>query len=301
MGIARAATKLLRHWIRSGILDRWQGELPALEASSSRRRTRREIAFTAQAPSTSSPADAAAQRCSVAAARPPVDARNLTTSDQNGTAPISNQSPAPDVVAVHPMARSTRPLEAEPRPALTHRVEPIDRSAAVEPILTRTMAELLASQGHPRRALAIYYRLAQQDADDLTLQQRLHELRRQVLRDSAPQGAQRNEARRDTSAVVAIALDAQRVLIAWQVEEATLAQARMVLQSVGIPTVRAVVVAPHDRNVTQSETRELPAIGLEGEWLLEQLPTAAQITVSIGLQGTHRFVSAVHAPSEQLL
>jgi hypothetical protein len=55
-----------------------------------------------------------------------------------------------------------------------------DAPPAREPIRTRTMARLLASQGHVRRALTIYEELLERDPEDLTLLAEIDAVRARV-------------------------------------------------------------------------------------------------------------------------
>ncbi len=77
-------------------------------------------------------------------------------------APAPVPSPGPEPVATVPAPAAAAPVADAP--STTPVVPECD-----EPIRTRSMARLLAGQGHPERALAIYAYLLAKDATDPTL------------------------------------------------------------------------------------------------------------------------------------
>ncbi len=91
------------------------------------------------------------------AARPraPAPAGAFATPDFVAPAPCPSASAAPIAEAA--------PASAAPRSAAEPRASV--QAADAEPIRTRTMARLLAAQGHPARALAIYDALMADDPD----------------------------------------------------------------------------------------------------------------------------------------
>ncbi|MEM9192141.1 MAG: hypothetical protein AAGF12_23415 [Myxococcota bacterium] len=153
-----------------------------------------------------------------------------------------------------------------------------------EPILTRTMAGLLASQGYDQRALAIYERLIESSAD-AELHAEATALRRRVALGT---GEQR-------FSMVALPMDGASLLVAWQLAPEAIARAQAVLGSPGELTARVVIVAPDKQTFLRHETLEREAEP-DGEWLLRELPAGAKITASIGVRTDARFVSAAHTP-----
>lgn len=91
----------------------------------------------------------------VATPRVPAPAGAFATPDFVAPAPCASPSAAP-VPKAAPAAATSR-SHAEPRAS--------GQAADAEPIRTRTMARLLAAQGHPARALAIYDALMADDPD----------------------------------------------------------------------------------------------------------------------------------------
>jgi hypothetical protein len=92
----------------------------------------------------------------VAAPRVPAPAGAFATPDFVAPEPSPSPSVAPASRAA--AAPATPCSDVEPRASTAS-------AAAAEPIRTRTMARLLAAQGHPARALAIYDALMAEDSD----------------------------------------------------------------------------------------------------------------------------------------
>ena len=154
-----------------------------------------------------------------------------------------------------------------------------------EPIVTRTLAGLLAAQGHDARALAIYDHLLALDPGDRTLSEEAEALRaRSRHRHGAPAPDE----------VVAVPVDGGALLVSWHVGAPAIARARAVLGEEGQLCARVVLVVPDQLEVVRSDVVERTPIGATGEWLLGAVPSTERCTVSIGLLGETRFVSMTH-------
>lgn len=89
-------------------------------------------------------------------------------------APAPVQTPA----AVQAPAQTPPSL---PSPAASAALSSASASVCDEPIRTRSMAKLLAAQGHPERALAIYGYLLARDGNDPVLQAEAAALRESLV------------------------------------------------------------------------------------------------------------------------
>ncbi len=176
--------------------------------------------------------------------------------------------------------RSTRP----PPPAEPPR-EP-------EPIRTRTMAELLVSQGERARALAILEELAQDHPDDAALAARVVELEAQVSGERAKAQADARLADGGEGFIALCASGSSRAA-AWAVDDRGLERARALLGADGVLTLRVVqVCARPDRTVARE--RDDRVVEARGVAALGSAPGARWV-VSIGLAAGDGFVSIAHA------
>jgi hypothetical protein len=155
-----------------------------------------------------------------------------------------------------------------------------------EPIVTRTMAGLLISQGHDERALAIYEQLIEASPDDRALRAEADAIKRRL---------QRRAAGAHVDAVVAVAARGQRLLVSWQLDETALARARAVLGVEGEVAARAVIVAASGASDVRSDVREIAGLDASGEWVLDAVPEGARCACAVGVAAGGRFVSAGHA------
>lgn len=138
-----------------------------------------------------------------------------------------------------------------------------------EPIRTRTMAEVLVTQGHLERAIGI---LRELDGDE-ALRRRL-EL----------------EARLGCTSGVALRREGAAAGIAWTLDDEGVSRARLVLGSDGALAVRVVRVDADGRTQTEDTTVD----AAEGSHALE-ISTGDVVIVSVGLIEAGRFVSIAHA------
>jgi hypothetical protein len=194
--------------------------------------------------------------------------------------PHPNDDPAPRPGAATPSSEPVpQPPQSSPPPS------------GGEPIETKTMAHLLAEQGHTRRALGIYHKLLEQRPGDPELEGLIEKLRNR-RRD---EGKDPNGTSGHDQEVVSVAVDAQQVLVSWAVHQDAIARARQLLGGPGALTARLVVVAPDDETVVRSETRERRDVPHTGEWVVDDLPPGTRATASVGLTEGERFVSIAHA------
>ena len=193
--------------------------------------------------------------------------------------------------------------EAEPAEA-DHQAKakrsPSSESLADEPIPTRTMARLLADQGHERRALAIYRKLLRDRPQDDDLRhevERLEAGRSRSSRRGAPSSSSSSSSSDDDDGegaeVVAVPVGRQSVLVAWSVAGQALAEAGALLEG-GSLEARIVVVRADSSGAIRREIRERP-VESAGEWVVP-VYAGARVTAAVGLQRGGRFVSVAHAP-----
>jgi hypothetical protein len=192
-----------------------------------------------------------------------------------------------------------RPIPREPAPPTEPAPAPVEPSGEVaatprhltpvpppgtpdEPIRTRTLARLLAQQGHRQRALAMYEALLAEVPEDDDLRAERDELKASSAADGEAE-------------MVSVAVDARTVWVSWRVSEQGLKRAQRLLGTDGALAVRLSVTAPDPSTVVRTEARELHAVEPEGEWVVRDLPGDARATASVGVVGGDRFVSIAHA------
>lgn len=151
-----------------------------------------------------------------------------------------------------------------------------------EPIRTRTLARLLAQQGHRRRAMAMLESLLAETPQDAELQAEL-----EALRATPGDGGE--------AEMVSLAVDEQTVWVSWRVSEQGIARARRLLGEAGPLAVRVSITAPDASTVVRTEARELSQVDASGEWTVGELPPRARATAAVGVVGQGRFVSIAHA------
>lgn len=194
-------------------------------------------------------------------------------------------------------AFSTPPPPAPPRPSS----EPATRTFIEEPIRTRSMARLLAAQGHRERALAIYEELLAQNSEDAALRRETDALRR---------GDPLSEPRLSSPAP---ALDVPLELpdggdrlwcegnpeeglrLRWQLSDQGQERARAVLGHHGELAIRVVAIKPDSADVVRSEITEHGPVSARGEWVAPGLYSATRCFAAVGLRDGERFVAVVHA------
>ncbi len=168
-----------------------------------------------------------------------------------------------------------------------------------EPIATRTMAGLLAAQGHEERALRIYDQLLEDAtaADAAAIRDEADALRRRL--------EARGQSEDPTAPVVLVRSKRSGVLLAWEVPDAPLRRATALLppgsstaaagpETILELTVRAVIIIPDVDLGARVETWEKPAKAT-GEWVLGSLPSGSRVTGAVGFRSGAQFVSASHS------
>jgi hypothetical protein len=158
-------------------------------------------------------------------------------------------------------------------------------TALDEPILTRTMAGVLAAQGYHERVLRIYDHLLGARPDDDDLEAEADAVRGRMAEGDGPP--------EDEVAAVPVKQDA--LLVSWKVTPRSIERARAVLGGEGKLTARVVVVARGRGANLASETLEHPAVAETGEHLFTSIPRRARCTASVGLLANERFVSVAHS------
>ncbi|MBO6936210.1 MAG: hypothetical protein JJ863_14640 [Deltaproteobacteria bacterium] len=166
-----------------------------------------------------------------------------------------------------------------------------------EPIPTRTMARLLADQGHTRRALAIYKKLLRETPADEDLRKEVDRLESSARSRGTKSASDAGDADDDESEgveVIALPVGQSRVLIAWSVAGPALAAAEAMLDDPADLEARVVVVRADSNGAIRREVRERPAEPA-GEWVVP-VYAGARVTAAVGLNQGGRFVSVAHAP-----
>jgi hypothetical protein len=178
-----------------------------------------------------------------------------------------------------------RSLRSDPPPPMstpTAKPPPADDVVASEPIRTRTMAGLLAAQGHDERALAIYDDLLARGSTDPDVAREADAIRRRATRAEPP-----------SEPIVALQVRGRSVLVAWQLPADARRRAVELAGAEGPTTAKAVIVAPDLEQVVRVEVLE-KVVDDVGDWLLDDLPFGARVTVAVGVRPENRFVSAAH-------
>lgn len=171
-----------------------------------------------------------------------------------------------------------------------------DDDLADEPIPTRTMAKLLAEQGHGRRALAIYRKLLRESPGDEDLRQAIDRLEASRGRGTKSQASagDTDDDESEGVEVVALPVGEARVLVAWSIAGPALEAAEAMVDDSASLEARVVVVRADSEGAIRREVRERPA-DPAGEWVVP-VYEGARVTAAVGLSHEGRFVSVAHAP-----
>lgn len=176
-----------------------------------------------------------------------------------------------------------------------------DDGAMQEPIATRTMARLLAAQGHPRRALAIYKKLLREQPGDASLEEEAAALGSKRTRTSKTTpnvgASEEDDDSHATGEVVFVRGPEGQLIVAWSLPKAAAERAQSILGPQGRPTARVVVVRASSSGGILRETFDLQAgdaTVFEGEGSIPA-PPGSRVTAAIGLLAGERFVSVAHA------
>ena len=171
----------------------------------------------------------------------------------------------------------------------------LDALLAKEPIQTRTMARILASQGHTRRALAIYQKLVQQRPDDKALRTEADAVRSGKPPKKAHAADDDDESDRDECVSVLMEhAETTQAIVAWHVRSAAVTAARK-LSTENAPLVLRTIVLQPVGDTVQRNVSERP-VEREGE-LAVAVPGGARLIAAVGLRAGERFISIAHAPT----
>jgi hypothetical protein len=178
------------------------------------------------------------------------------------------------------------------------------RTFLEEPIRTRSMAQLLAAQGHAERALAIYEELLAQDSGDAMLLREAAALRRG---EPVPEIALPTPPRPSSAPTGVWSSSKEKLecegepgsglLLRWTITGEGERRARALLglaESDGELTVRLVAIRPDPDQVVRSEITEHGPVSASGQWSLAPLNDVARCVATVGLRAGDRFVSIVH-------
>ncbi len=207
-----------------------------------------------------------------------------------------SESRAPKTESRAPKTESRAP-SSEKAPKTEARARKADDALADEPIPTRTMARLLAEQGHGRRALAIYQKLLRDQPGDEDLRRevdRLESSGRGRATKASSSGSDADDDESEGVEVVALPVGEARVLVAWSVAGPALEAAEAMVDDSAALQARVVVVRADAEGAIRREVRERPA-DPAGEWVVP-VYAGARVTAAVGLSHSGRFVSVAHAP-----
>jgi hypothetical protein len=188
------------------------------------------------------------------------------------------------IEAIQAHARSAPP--SEPPPARSFGVE-----EPTEPIRTRTMADLLASQGHLERAERIYRELAAQSPHDLELRTKLADLEARTAGKKLDRKAQSYLQTLDGSGI-AILSERDHRAIAWCIDALGRERAESLIGA-GTPLVRVVRITVQPHRGVETRTEDYP-VDVRGV-LRVPSTTGSRLVVSVGLKSERGFASIASA------
>lgn len=232
-------------------------------------------------------------------APPPRQAPRAPRGASTGDTPRSVATATTEVASEPPpvhLARTSTELLAP----ITTPIEATTRTFIEEPIRTRTMARLLAAQGHRERALLIYEELLAQNSADGAIQDEADAVRRgEILAEphlpEPPFDADR-WALPDTDDQLSCEGDPSTGLtLRWSVTEAGQLRAGAVLGERGELALRIISIQPDPERVVRSQITEHGPVGEQGQWQAPALAPGARCFAAVGLRAGNRFVAIVHA------
>lgn len=227
-------------------------------------------------------------------------ARSLTTPE-----PVRPSAPPPPL-RPEPAAHAASPSEAPSATAPSDVGEPEDAelvedapavALAEEPIVSVAMARLLAAQGHPHRALAMYETLLAARPGDPTLAREAEALLASA-RSHAPSETDDDDGLAGENEIVAVRASERDLLLSWQVGDQRLTRGRRLAPDADAIAVRLVLLQRGEGNLVRREERER-VVERVGEWLVADVPKDAWVIASVGLRGNDRFVSLAHSPASR--
>jgi hypothetical protein len=179
-----------------------------------------------------------------------------------------------------------------------------------EPVRTRSMAQMLAAQGHRQQASSIYDELMAKIPGDRQLRQESEA----VLR-GEPVGVEKVEKAERVARVSsadAIVLPktedvvrsdgeaAAGLVVNWKVTEQGMQRAAAVLGRDGELAIRIMAVVPDPQRVVRSEVTEHGPVEYAGSWTSPSIPSGSRCFTVVGLRAGSRFVAIVHAPAKTI-
>jgi hypothetical protein len=187
-----------------------------------------------------------------------------------------------------------------PQPAMGAPIEATTRTFVEEPIRTRTMARLLAAQGHRERALLIYEELLAQNSADRAIQDEADAVRRGevLLEPHLPEPSYSAERWALPGADDRLACEGDPgagLLVRWSVTEGGQLRAGAVLGERGELALRIISIQSDPERVVRSQITEHGPVGEHGEWRAPALAPGARCFAAVGLRAGNRFVAIVHA------
>jgi hypothetical protein len=179
------------------------------------------------------------------------------------------------------------------------RSEPTTRTFIEEPIRTRSMARLLAAQGHRERALVIYEELLGRNSEDRALADEAAAVRRGEPVEAPGLPEPPPDLERVSMPAIGDRLQCEGepeagLLLRWNITEAGQRRARAVLGRDGELTIRVICIRPDPERVVRSEVTEHGPVEPSGQWQTPALPATVRCFAAVGLREGERFVAIVH-------
>lgn len=159
-------------------------------------------------------------------------------------------------------------------------------SAPEEPIQTRTMARLLASQGHRDRALKIYDHLLQLHPDDASLREERNEF--------AEAGTLLEDAQYATDHIDVARTHASSLYVRWELTQNGVRRAAAICEGEPELVVRVVTHEVDEDAQILRDVRDLAADGKVGERLVAPVGERSVCVVAVGVGLGAHFVSIAH-------
>jgi hypothetical protein len=180
---------------------------------------------------------------------------------------------------------------------------PRTRTFFEEPIRTRSMARLLAAQGHRERALVIYEELLSRNSADAPLLAEATSVRRGEVVDAPglpepPPGLERATFPDAGDRLRFDGQPATGLLLHWRITDTGMRRARAVLGHDGELAIRVIAIRPDPHSVVRSEITEHGPVPPSGQWQAPALAGTARCLLALGLRDGERFVAIVHTHAD---
>lgn len=211
-------------------------------------------------------------------------ARNLLRSLLEKTFPTDDVPPSVQTGAPRSETRPQEPVDTEAGPPMSMSIVPTTED---EPIQTRTMARLLANQGHSERALAIYDLLVSESPEDADLKAERDEL---ALTGNLSSGAEYASDHLEITRT-----HATSIFVRWELTQSGVKRASALCSSDPALTLRLVCLDADENAVVTSVVRDFAAEGRVGEKLIADLSPTSACVAAVGVGTGAAFVSIAHA------